>query len=128
MKIACVLGMDFEDSEFRIPYDRLKEEGYQVDIIGLKAGEELEGYKGKEKVKAEKSVDQVRAEDYDALLIPGGYSPDHLRINPKVVEFTRAFFAADKPVFAVCHGLRGPGRSTAPWPRLSLCSRAPSRT
>ena len=66
MKIACVLGMDFEDSEFRIPYDRLKEEGYQVDIIGLKAGEELEGYKGKEKVKAEKSVDQVRGDDYDA--------------------------------------------------------------
>src|SRR6266850_767953 len=82
MKIACVLGMDFEDSEFRIPYDRLKEEGYQVDIIGLKAGEELEGYKGKEKVKAEKSVDQARADDYDALLIPGGYSPDHPRTRP----------------------------------------------
>ena len=47
MKIACVLGVHFEDSEFRIPYDRLKEEGYQVDVIGLKAGEELPGYKGK---------------------------------------------------------------------------------
>jgi len=62
MKIACALGQGFEDSEFRIPYDRLKEEGYQVDIIGLKAGEELKGYKGKEKVKAEKAIDQVKYE------------------------------------------------------------------
>ena len=59
MKIACVLGQGFEDSEFRVPYDRLKEEGYQVDIIGMKAGEELNGKKGKEKVKAEKGIDQV---------------------------------------------------------------------
>jgi len=47
MKIACVLGVDFEDSEFRIPYDRLKEEGYQVDVIGLNAGEELKGYRAR---------------------------------------------------------------------------------
>jgi len=59
MKIACVLGQGFEDSEFRIPYDRLKAAGYQVDVIGVKAGEELKGYKGKEKVKADKSIDQV---------------------------------------------------------------------
>src|SRR5690242_2379939 len=63
MKIACVLGQGFEDSEFRVPYDRLKAEGYQVDVIGLKAGEELKGYKGKEKVKAEKGIDQVNADD-----------------------------------------------------------------
>ena len=41
MKIASVLGQGFEDSEFRIPYDRLKAAGYQVDVIGVKAGEEL---------------------------------------------------------------------------------------
>src|SRR5882724_3638993 len=104
MKIACVLGVDFEDSEFRIPYDRLKEEGYQVDVIGLKAGEDLKGYKGKEKVKAEKSVDQVRADDYDALLIPGGYSPDHLRADKRMVDFVRQFERAGKLIAAVCHG------------------------
>jgi len=70
MKIACVLGQGFEDSEFRIPYDRLRQEGYQVDVIGLKAGEEMRGYRGKETVKVEKAIDQVRADDYDALLIP----------------------------------------------------------
>jgi protease I len=104
MKIACVLGQGFEDSEFRIPYDRLKEEGYQVDVIGVKAGEELKGYKGKEKVKTEKSIDQVKAEDYDALLIPGGQSPDHLRVDRRVVEFVKKFDQAGKLIAAVCHG------------------------
>jgi protease I len=104
MKIACVLGQGFEDSEFRVPYDRLKEEGYQVDVIGVKAGEELKGYKGKEKVKAEKSIDQVKAEDYDALLIPGGQSPDHLRVDRRIVEFVKKFDQSGKLIAAVCHG------------------------
>jgi protease I len=104
MRIACVLGQGFEDSEFRVPYDRLKEEGYQVDVIGVKAGEELKGYKGKEKVKAEKSIDQVKVEDYDALLIPGGQSPDHLRADRRLVEFVKKFDQAGKPIAAVCHG------------------------
>jgi protease I len=104
MKIACVLGQGFEDSEFRVPYDRLKQEGYQVDIIGVKAGEELKGYKGKEKVKAEKSIDQVSADDYDALLIPGGQSPDHLRVDKRMVDFVKRFDQAGKLIAAVCHG------------------------
>ena len=104
MRIACVLGQGFEDSEFRVPYDRLKEEGYQVDVIGVKAGEELKGYKGTEKVKVEKSIDQVKAEDYDALLIPGGQSPDHLRADRRMVEFVKKFDQAGKPIAAVCHG------------------------
>jgi protease I len=104
MRIACVLGQGFEDSEFRLPYDRLKEEGYQVDVIGVKAGEELKGYKGKEKVKAEKSIDQVKPEDYDALLIPGGQSPDRLRADRRMVEFVKKFDQAGKLIAAVCHG------------------------
>lgn len=104
MKIACLLGQGFEDSEFRVPYDRLREEGYQVDVIGVKAGEELKGYKGKEKVKAEKAIDQVKPDDYDALLIPGGQSPDHLRVDKRIVEFVKAFETAGKLIAAVCHG------------------------
>lgn len=104
MKIACVLGQGFEDSEFRVPYDRLKEEGYQVDVIGLKAGEELKGYKGKEKVTSEKAIDAVKPDDYDALLIPGGQSPDHLRANQRMVEFVKSFDQAGKVIAAVCHG------------------------
>src|SRR5207248_5600426 len=104
MKIACVLGQGFEDSEFRVPYDRLKAEGYGVDVIGTKAGEELKGYKGKEKTRADKGIDQVKPQDYDALLIPGGQSPDHLRADERFVEFVRAFEDGGKLIAAVCHG------------------------
>jgi protease I len=103
-KVACLLGAGFEDSEFRIPYDRLKAAGHQVDIIGIRAGEELRGYKGKESVKVEKSIDQVKPQDYQALLIPGGQSPDHLRADPRVVQFVKQFDATKRPLAAVCHG------------------------
>jgi len=103
-RIACLLGPEFEDSEFRVPYDALKNAGYQVDIIGPKAGVELKGYKGKETVKAEKGIDEVRPEDYQALLIPGGHSPDQLRKDKKIVEFVKKFDALKRPLAAVCHG------------------------
>lgn len=125
MKIACVLGQGFEDSELRVPYDRLKEEGYQIDIIGLKAGEEVKGYKGKEKVKIEKGIDEVKADDYDALLIPGGQSPDHLRVDKRLVEFVKAFDRSGKLIAAVCHGPQllmaahlVKGRTLTAWPTI----------
>ena len=103
-RIACVLSEGFEDSEFRVPYDRLKKEGFQVDIIGAKAGAELVGKGGKERVRAEKAIDAVQQEDYQALLIPGGYSPDHLRADARFVGFVAAFEKSKKLIAAVCHG------------------------
>ncbi len=103
-RIACLLGEDFEDSEFRVPYDRFKAEGFEIDVIGERAGQTLSGKKGKEKVKATKGIEEVRPEDYQALFIPGGYSPDHLRHDARFVEFVRRFDATRKPVAAVCHG------------------------
>jgi protease I len=102
--IALLLGQGFEDSEFRIPYDRLREAGHTVDIIGTKAGEELTGYKGKEKVRTERGIDEVRPEDYQALVIPGGQSPDHLRADQRFVDFVKRFDATGRTLAAVCHG------------------------
>jgi protease I len=104
MRVACLLDVDFEDSEFRGPHDALRKAGHEVTVIGLRAGKELAGKKGKERVTAEKGIDQVSAGDFDALLIPGGYSPDHLRADRRMVDFTRAFFTNERPVFAICHG------------------------
>jgi deglycase len=103
-KVAILLGQAFEDSEFKVPYDRLKAEGLEVDIIGREAGEELKGDKGKVSVKATKSIDQARPDQYDALVIPGGYSPDKLRADERFVRFVRDFDRTGKPLAAVCHG------------------------
>jgi len=126
-KVACLLGPGFEDSEFRIPYDRVRKEGYQVDIIGPKAGMELKGYRGKEAVKADKGIDEVRPEDYIGLLIPGGYSPDHLRVDQRFVEFVKRFDALKRPLAAVCHGPQlllsarlVRGRTLTAWPTVQV--------
>ena len=104
MRIACVLDVDYEDSEFREPYDAFRKAGHQVTVIGLRAGKDLKGKKGEVTTKAEAGIDQVRPDQFDALFIPGGYSPDHLRADPRMVAFTKAFFDTDKPLFAICHG------------------------
>jgi protease I len=101
-RIAFIIDNDFEDSEFRVPYDRIKAAGHRVEVIGPRA-EPLMGKKKKETVTPDVTIDDADAADYDALVIPGGYSPDKLRTNPKMVAFTRETFLAGKPVAAVCH-------------------------
>jgi len=103
MKVACLLDSDFEDSEFQKPYEAYKQAGHEVTVIGLKAGTEVKGKKGMVSAKVEKSIDQVSPPQFDALFIPGGSSPDHLRANSRVIEFTRSFMDSGKPVFAICH-------------------------
>jgi len=105
-RIAVVLADLFEDSEFRVPYDTLRNAGHQVEIIGLEAGREIRGKKGKESVRAERAIQDVNPDDFDALVIPGGYSPDILRMNPHMVRFVKQTVDSGKPVGAVCH---------APW-------------
>jgi len=102
--VVCLLGQGFEDSEFRVPYDRLRTAGFKVDIVGAKPGEELKGYRGKETVRTDLGIDDVRPDQYGALFIPGGYSPDHLRADDRFVAFVKAFETSGRPIAAVCHG------------------------
>jgi protease I len=102
-KVAFIVDELFEDSEFRVPYDRVKKAGHEAVIIGVEKGKKLEGKKKKETIRADASIDDVKPEDFDALVIPGGYSPDHLRANEKMVALVRALVAGNKPTAAICH-------------------------
>jgi protease I len=105
-RIAIIADDMFEDSELRQPYDRLREAGHEVVLVGLEAGKQITGKRGQERLTVERGAQDVRADDFDALVIPGGYSPDRLRTSRPMVAFTRAFFDQGKLVAAVCH---------APW-------------
>jgi protease I len=125
MRIACLLDSGFEDSEFRKPYDAFVEAGHAVTVIGLQRGQDLEGYRGKERARTDMGIEEASSDDFDALFVPGGYSPDHLRSNPKIVAFTKAFFEQERPVFAVCHGPQllmtarvVDGRTLTAWPTV----------
>lgn len=104
MKIACLLGPGFEDSEFKQPYEALRKAGHEVTVVGLEAGQKLEGSKGKETATTDAAFSDVGPNGFDALLIPGGYSPDKLRAHEAPVRFVKAFFDARKPILAICHG------------------------
>lgn len=123
--VAIIVDEGFEDSEFQIPYERLQEAGYLVDIIGTEAGAAIKGKRGQSVVQIDFSARAVSADDYAALVIPGGHSPDHLRVNPDVVSLVRGFSAAGKPIAAICHGPQllieagiVRGRTLTSWPSV----------
>lgn len=104
-KIALLADDGFEDSELSKPLDAVQAAGATVEIISEEAGT-ITGKNGLPEP-VDKTVDQVSVSDYDGLLLPGGVAnPDKMRMNPTAVEFVKDFFAADKPVAAICH---------APW-------------
>ncbi|HEX2054672.1 MAG TPA: type 1 glutamine amidotransferase domain-containing protein [Actinomycetota bacterium] len=104
-RVAFLMDNMFEDSEFEIPAERVREAGHEPVVVGLEAGKELKGLKGKT-VQTDRSVEEVVPDEFDALVIPGGYSPDKIRTSPEVIDLIRAVYQEGKPVAAVCH---------APW-------------
>ena len=104
-RVAFIVGEMFEDSEFRIPYDRVTGAGHSAVVIGVDREHPIHGERGHEHVTPDKAIDEVSAAEFDALVIPGGYSPDHLRMNRRMVGLTRELFLAGKPVAADCCGV-----------------------
>ncbi len=102
-KIAVLITDDFEDSEYTDPAEAFRNAGHTLVHIGLKAGQTVKGKKHATPVKIDKSFKDVKASDFDAMLIPGGYSPDKLRAYDEPVDFTRSFANTGKPVFSICH-------------------------
>jgi protease I len=103
-KIAVVVTDHFEDSEYTEPAKAYQEAGHQLTVIENEKGKTVKGKQGQETIKVDASIDEVNAEDFDALFIPGGFSPDILRADDKFVKFTKKFMDDNKPVFAICHG------------------------
>ena len=103
-KIAVLIGKDFEDSEYTQPAQAFKEAGYQLVHIGLKKSETVTGKKQNTPVQIDMAAPDADPHKFDALLIPGGYSPDNLRAHEAPVRFVKEFMEIGRPVFAICHG------------------------
>ncbi len=101
-KIAIFVEKMFEDLEFWYPYLRMKEEEADVCVVAPK----VETYEGKHGLtaKADQSIVAVKTDEFNALIIPGGYSPDHMRRTPEMVEFVKQMNEEKKPIAAICHG------------------------
>nr|VFK37684.1 MAG: protease I [Candidatus Kentron sp. SD]VFK41342.1 MAG: protease I [Candidatus Kentron sp. SD]VFK80110.1 MAG: protease I [Candidatus Kentron sp. SD] len=116
--ILMIIGDYVEDYEVMVPFQALLAVGHDVHAVcpEKKAGESVKtaihDFEG-DQTYSEKpghnfqlnaTFDDIRETDYDALVIPGGRAPEYIRLNPRVLDIVRHFFAADKPVAAICHG------------------------
>jgi protease I len=101
-KVAILVEKLYEDLELWYPLYRLREAGAEVHVVGPHTGsfESKHGYP----VKADLAAGEVRAADFDAVIIPGGYAPDHMRRHQAMVELVRASAQQGKVVAAICHG------------------------
>lgn len=127
-KVAVLATDGFEQSELETPVQALKDAGANVEIVSLKSGN-IKGWDGKDwgrEVSVDKTVESVKAGDYDALVLPGGVmNPDTLRTDKNAVSFISEFMNAGKPVAAICHGPwtlieaeAVKGRKVTSWPSL----------
>lgn len=106
-RIALLATDGFERSELHFPLEKLREKGATVEIVSLDEGEIKSWDKTDwgDKIAVDLKVADARADDYDAIVIPGGQiNPDLLRKNEDVVALIKDFLSAGKPVAAVCHG------------------------
>jgi protease I len=101
-KVAIPVESMFNTFEFWYPYFRLKEAGAEVTVVGSGSAGTYTGKPGTE-VKADVSIDQVSAADFDGIVIPGGYAPDIMRRYPKMVQLVKDLFEDGKVVAAICH-------------------------
>ncbi len=102
MKALIISADNFEDTELLVPYYRLKEDGIPVDIASINKGK-IKGKHGYE-VEVNKSLKEIKPDDYDILILPGGKAPEAIRREKEALDIARHFFAENKPVAAICHG------------------------
>ena len=117
-RILTLVGDFVEDYEVMVPFQALRAVGHSVDAVcpGKAAGESIRtaihDFEGDQTYTEKRghnftlnaAFDKIRESDYDALVVPGGRSPEYLRLNPRVLEIVRHFGNAKKPIAAICHG------------------------
>lgn len=102
-KALLLVENGFEDMELMHPYYRLQEAGYKVDMVGPKVKETYKGERGLA-VMSDVSLENVKIDEYDAVIIPRGRAPDRMRLNRGLAQLVKETFNKRKVVAAVCHG------------------------
>ena len=103
-RIAILAEEDFEDSELIVPMWGMKNAGAKVLIVGSGSKEIYQGKRGSVSIRVDVTADKVKAEDLDAIIIPGGYAPAKMRQNKSMVDLVKKADELGKVIAAVCHG------------------------
>lgn len=126
-RIAILAEQDFEDSELTEPLKAMKEAGAQVFVVGSGSQTTYKGKRGKAAIKVDIDADKVRAEDFDAIIIPGGYAPDKMRLHQSMIDLVRKAYGLGGVIAAICHGPQllisadiVRGRRVTSWPSVAI--------
>ncbi len=103
-RVAVLAEEDFEDSELMEPLRAMKDAGARVTIVGSGTKDTYRGKRGLVSIKVDTTADKANPEDFDVVIIPGGYAPDKMRLHQSMIDFVRKAFDLGKVVAAICHG------------------------
>jgi protease I len=126
-RIAILVEQDFEDVELTEPLKAMREAGAQIFIVGSGSQTSYQGKRGKATIKVDIDADKVRADDFDAIIIPGGYAPDKMRLHQPMIDLVKKAHDLGKLIAAVCHGPQllisagiVNGRRLTSWPSVAV--------
>jgi protease I len=126
-RIAILAEEDFEDSELTEPLRAMKDAGARVLIVGSGSKKSYKGKRGSTTVTVDTTAGRVEAGEFDAIIVPGGYAPDRMRLHQSMVDLVRKAHEAGKIIAAVCHGPQllisadiVKGRRVTSWPSVAV--------
>jgi protease I len=126
-RIAILAEEDFEDSELMEPMRAMKDAGARVVIVGSGSKASYKGKRGTATVTPDTTADKVKAVNFDAIIIPGGYATDKMRLHQSMIDLVREAYDEGKIVAAVCHGPQllisadiVRGRRVTSWPSVAV--------
>jgi protease I len=126
-RIAILAEEGFEDSELIESLRAMKDAGARVVVVGSGSKERYKGKRGTTTIRVDASADKVKAEDFDAIIVPGGYAPDKMRLHQPMIDLVRKANSLGKVVAAICHGPQllisadiVRGRRLTSWPSIAV--------
>jgi protease I len=126
-RIAILVEEDFEDAELAEPMKAMKEAGAEVVVVGSGSKGIYKGKRGSVRVNADTTAEKIKVEDFDAIIVPGGYAPDKMRLHQPMIDLVKKAYDAGKVVAAVCHGPQllisadvVRGRRLTSWPSIAV--------
>jgi protease I len=126
-RIALLAEEDFEDDELTEPLRAMKTAGARVMVVGSGSQKSYKGKRGVAEVKVDADAGQVRADYFDAVIIPGGYAPDKMRLHKPMIDLVRTAHDSGRLVAAICHGPQilisaevVRGRKVTSWPSVAI--------
>jgi protease I len=126
-RIAILAEEDFEDAELIEPLRAMKNAGARVVIVGSGSKQSYKGKRGNAEVTVDTTADKVKAEDLDAIIVPGGYAPDKMRLHQPMIDLVKKAHDLGKVVAAICHGPQllisadiVRGRRITSWPSVAV--------